>query len=276
MIDANYEVAIERLKQRYDNRSLVIQSHIRSLLESPYVEQPTAKELKALHAHVSAHVAALNQPTEHWDAWLVTIIVSRLDAATSHGWQLRQQNTQLPKYCDLEKFLSSRCVAFESSEAASGSKRDIKTNLCSETTKRSSVKHSSTEVRRAFVAATDTLSCQYCTKLHKLFNCEEFKAVPINTHLSFVQGNGICFNCLSTGHMANVCRSTYRCRTCNRNHHSMLHFERKEKTKEKEELQRQQSDTMYVWNPSICTATSRNRNGKCTRISCDSFSHSSR
>ncbi|XP_016665027.1 uncharacterized protein LOC107885848 [Acyrthosiphon pisum] len=162
MTDANYEVAIERLKQRYDNRSLVIQSHIRSLLESPYVEQPTAKELQALHAHVSAHVAALrvlNQPTEHWDAWLVTIIVSRLDAATSHGWQLRQQNTQLPKYCDLEKFLSSRCVAFESSEAASGSKGDIKTNSSSETTKKSSVKRSSTEPRRAFVAAADIVSC---------------------------------------------------------------------------------------------------------------------
>ncbi|XP_050064654.1 uncharacterized protein LOC114132631 [Aphis gossypii] len=221
MTDANYEVAIERLKQRYDNRSLVIQSHIRSLLESPYVEQPTAKELQALHAHVSAHVAALrvlNQPTEHWDAWLVTIIVSRLDAATSHGWQLRQQNTQLPKYCDLEKFLSSRCVAFESSEAASGSKGDIKANSSSETTKRSSVKHSSTEPRRALVAAADIVSCHYCTKPHKLFNCGEFKAVPINTRLSFVQGKGICFNCLSTGHMAN------------------------ERTEEKKELQGQQSD----------------------------------
>lgn len=53
MTDANYEVAIERLKQRYDNHSLVIQSHIRSLLEAPYVEQPTAKDLQALHAHVS-------------------------------------------------------------------------------------------------------------------------------------------------------------------------------------------------------------------------------
>lgn len=60
MTDANYEVAIERLKQRYDNRSLVIQSHIRSLLESLYVEQLTAWDLQALHSHVSAHVAALS------------------------------------------------------------------------------------------------------------------------------------------------------------------------------------------------------------------------
>ncbi|XP_022165436.1 uncharacterized protein LOC111030316 [Myzus persicae] len=225
--------------------NLVIQSHIRSLLESPYVEQPTAKDLQALHAHVSAHVAALrvlNQPTEHWDAWLVTIIVSRLDPATSHGWQLRQQNTQLPKYCDLENFLSSRCVAYESSQATSGLKRDIKANVGGETAKRTSVKNSSTEAKRALVAAADAASCQYCTKPHKLYSCEEFKAVPVNTRLSFVQGKGICFNCLSPGHMANVCRSTYRCRMCNRNHHSLLHFERKEKIEEKELQQGQQPD----------------------------------
>jgi len=244
MTDANYEVAIERLKQRYDNRSLVIQSHIRSLLESPYVEQPTAKDLQALHSHVSTHVAALrvlNQPTEHWDAWLITITVSRLDPATSHGWQLRQQNTQLPKFCDLEKFLSSRCVAFESSEATSITKHDVKTNM-GDTAKRRSIKHTPTEIKRALVASTDTVTCQYCTNSHKLYSCEKFKAVPVNTRLSFVQGKGICFNCLSPGHMSNVCKSTYKCRTCNRNHHSLLHFAKKEKTEETEELQKKQAD----------------------------------
>lgn len=71
MTDANYEVAIERLKQRYDNKSLVIQSHIRSLLESPYVESPNATELQQLHSHVCSHVAALkalDQPIDKWDA----------------------------------------------------------------------------------------------------------------------------------------------------------------------------------------------------------------
>lgn len=105
MTDANYKIAIERLKQRYDNSSLVIQSHIKSLMESPFAEQPTAKDMQALHVHVSTHVAALrvlNQPTELWNAWLVKIISSRLDAVTSHGSQLREQNTLLPKYCELE------------------------------------------------------------------------------------------------------------------------------------------------------------------------------
>lgn len=248
MTDANYEVAIERLKHRYDNRSLVIQSHIRSLLGSPYVEQPTAKDLQALHAHVSAHVAALkalNQPTEHWDAWLVTIIVSRLDSATSHGWQLRQHNTQLPKYCDLEKFLASRCVAFESSEAISGAKRDIGATLGVETAKRSSIKNSSTEARRALMASAGTVSCQYCTNAHKLYNCEKFKAISVNARLAFVQEKGMCFNCLTSGHKASSCRSMYNCRTCNRKHHSLLHFEKQREMEEKEQPEKQQADKSH-------------------------------
>jgi len=116
MTDASYDVAIMRLKQRYDNRSLTIQSHIRSLLESPYVEDATTTQLQHLHSHVCTHVAALkalDQPVERWDAWLITIICMRLDKDTSHGWQLHQRNTQLPRYVDLEEFLASRCVALQ-------------------------------------------------------------------------------------------------------------------------------------------------------------------
>ncbi|VVC27563.1 Protein of unknown function DUF1759 [Cinara cedri] len=67
MTDANYDVAIDRLKQRYDNRSVVIQSHIRSLLKSPRVEKGTAAQLHQLHSHVCMYVASrkvLGQPVE--------------------------------------------------------------------------------------------------------------------------------------------------------------------------------------------------------------------
>ncbi|XP_016657693.1 uncharacterized protein LOC107882968 [Acyrthosiphon pisum] len=118
--DSNYSVVVERLKQRYDNPRLVIQSHIRSLLECPRIEEPSASALQELYSHVSTHVAALSaldQPIEHWDAWLITIVTGRLERSTGHGWQLHLRNTNLPKYSDLESFLASRCVALEGSEA---------------------------------------------------------------------------------------------------------------------------------------------------------------
>jgi len=118
--DGNYGVIIEQLIHRYDNRSLVIQSHIRSILDCPRVEEAAFKTLQQLHSTMCTHVTALKamgQPVEHWDAWLVTIVVSQLDKSTAHGWQLHQRNSELPKYSDLEAFLASRCVALETSES---------------------------------------------------------------------------------------------------------------------------------------------------------------
>lgn len=58
----------------------------------------------------------LGQPKEQWNAWLVTIILRCLDKNTAHECQFQQEDTQLPKYVDIKKFLARRCIAFESSE----------------------------------------------------------------------------------------------------------------------------------------------------------------
>jgi len=77
MTEVNYNTVIERLKQLYGNKCLVIQSHIRAILDSPRVNNAGTSELQQLHSHVCSHVAALktlNQPINQWDAWLVTIV----------------------------------------------------------------------------------------------------------------------------------------------------------------------------------------------------------
>lgn len=129
MTDANYEVAIQRLKKRYDSLSLIIQSHIRALLDSPVVDVASARQLQGLYSHVCTHIAALKalgQPVQHWDAWLVTIVLGRLDKATPHEWQLRQDNTEMPKFDKLDNFLLSRCTDYESSEAWFSKRDELK------------------------------------------------------------------------------------------------------------------------------------------------------
>lgn len=49
MTDINYTLAIEKLRKRYDNKSLIIQAHIREILKSPQVEFNSAHELLKLH-----------------------------------------------------------------------------------------------------------------------------------------------------------------------------------------------------------------------------------
>jgi len=228
--DGNYEAVIQRLKQRYDNKSLIIQSHIKSILESPRAEEASATSLQGLYSHVCAHVAALRsigQPVEHWDAWLITIIISKLDKNTAHGWQLHQRNTELPKYEQLEEFLAGRCIALESTEthtrSADKSTRQYSKN--SESNTRGNGQ--SSIVRKTLLTASKNTQrpCPCCKEDHKLFACETFKALKIPARLEFVRSERLCFNCFAPFHNADSCKSTYSCKRCTKKHNTMLHFE---------------------------------------------------
>lgn len=226
LTDANYSVVVERLKKRYDNKALVIQSHIRSILDIPKIQKPSAKELQNLHSHVSTHLSALkalDQPIDQWDAWLITIVVSRLDTNTVHEWQLRQVDTELPAYNQLEEFLSSRCIAFETSEAW-----DLGSMLKDQHQGTGS-KRSNQEIKgkRVTVATgvTDSYICPYCKGAHKIFACNAFRKLKNNERVNIVRENRLCFNCLSSFHLSNACTSNSLCNRCNRKHNTLLHFE---------------------------------------------------
>lgn len=229
MVDGNYEVFTERLKQRYDNRSLVIQTHIRALLDAPHVEIPTVEALQLLHSHVGCHVAALkalSQPVESWDAWLVTIVLRCLDNNTVHEWQLRQEDSQLPKYTDIERFLARRCIAFENSNSEIQSR--------SHSQPMSSVHHQSSSRQRrsekttkiAFVATGNgqNARCPCCTGVHRIYACDKFKELSVNDRLSIVRDTHLCFNCLSAYHTTKTCKSNGSCGECGLKHNTLLHF----------------------------------------------------
>ncbi|XP_008182965.1 uncharacterized protein LOC103309405 [Acyrthosiphon pisum] len=227
--DGNYEVVLSRLKQRYDNKSLVIQSHIRSILEMPAVEEASANALQRLHSNVSTHVAALRtlgQPVDHWDAWLITIITSRLDKGTGHSWQLHLRNTELPAYKDLEAFLASRCVAMESSETVCPKTSSTKlTNINNDKTMFSKT-HQPTKKVLISTNNRPVRQCPCCSESHRLFACEQFKALPVTERLGMARASQLCFNCLGPFHSAESCRSTYTCQRCKRKHNTLLHYEK--------------------------------------------------
>ncbi|KAJ8974281.1 hypothetical protein NQ317_012597 [Molorchus minor] len=48
----------------------------------------------------------------------------------------------------------------------------------------------------------------------------------VNERFQFVKNKNLCVNCLSNVHKLSNCNSSSVCRTCNKRHHSLLHFER--------------------------------------------------
>ena len=64
-------MAYDIMVDQYENKSLIIHSHIRSLFQTSNVQQPSAFELRKLHHHIISHyrlIKALQQPVAQWDA----------------------------------------------------------------------------------------------------------------------------------------------------------------------------------------------------------------
>lgn len=225
--DSNYEVVLQQLKQRYDNKSLAIQTHIRALLDIPRVETATTGSLQKLYSHIGDHVAALKalgQPIEHWDAWLVTIVLRHLDKCLLHEWQLHRTDTQLPKYIAIEQFLANRCLAFEGSGAWDAQPGEVKSNEVSYLKKHGP---SSNSKKMALVIEQDKLvSCIQCSGTHILYHCEAFKKLHTSDRLTVVRNARLRFNCFSLTHRADKCKSKYSCFSCKRWHNSLLHLEK--------------------------------------------------
>ena len=78
------------------------------------------------------------------------------------------------------------------------------------------------------VATSDKASnhCVICkTEKHPLYSCIKFRALPQTSKMSILKSNDLCVNCLRPGHFVKQCKSVYRCKVCQRPHHSLLHVE---------------------------------------------------
>ena len=81
----------------------------------------------------------------------------------------------------------------------------------------------------SFTANTSESSPPVCclckTDKHFLFACPRFKALSHEQKRSTIKSNDFCINCLRPGHFVRQCRSTSRCRKCDKSHNTLLHIE---------------------------------------------------
>ena len=74
-------------------------------------------------------------------------------------------------------------------------------------------------------------TCSFCKKTgfdgrHMLYRCVEFIGLTPVKRLEQLKLMKRCFNCLSSGHSTlSECPSKFRCRECNKPHHTLLHFD---------------------------------------------------
>lgn len=117
LTDQAYDIAWTELRSRYDNRRVLMATHMRALLNSAATSKASAVELKrlisvALQARRSFE--SLGRPVGHWDDWFVHVLVEKLDSSTRLAWEASlQTSTEFPTFSQLQDFLHTRIRALD-------------------------------------------------------------------------------------------------------------------------------------------------------------------
>ena len=71
--------------------------------------------------------------------------------------------------------------------------------------------------------------------------CQKMKRRPNKEKVEFLKVRGLCFGCLTKGHMSNNCQKRMTCQACQQQHPSILHVEVEKKGSHTEEVTAKQS-----------------------------------
>lgn len=218
-----YNEAIECLQARFDRPRLIHQAHVRKVLEIPPLKEGSGKELRHLHDVAQQHLRALkSMGQEPSGAFITSMLELKLDAGTMFEWQKHSHDeADVPHYQDLLDFINLRAQASETSVPPEGHKK----------TSGNGRGFNPSRSVTSLTANTGSSVCVLCKpSKHPLYSCPKFKSMSLNERQATVKGSNVCMNCLRSGHFAHNCKSSHRCRECQKPHHSLLHFDSKSDT----------------------------------------------
>ena len=215
----NYIVAWELLKERYDNRKIIRQTHVKALLNLPNLSKvfPIRLFVDQVQKHVRA-LQALKEPVDKWDTLLVEMIKQKLSSFIREKWEDASCDSENPTYKELITFLQRR-AQFEDTKL--GQPQVKFQNLSDKKPFRSQANH-----RQAFAASTATHLCPHCQGAHLVYACEQFKKLSPQKRFEATKRAALCINYLRSNHRISDCTSS-PCRKCGKMHHTLLHFEKK-------------------------------------------------
>ena len=198
-----YPEAIKTLTERYDRPRLILQSHVKAILEAPALKDGGGREIRKLHDTVQQHLRALKAMScAPPGPFITSILELKLDDNTSFEWQKFSQD--LPDFPHYDKLLAFLNLRAQASEASSNARKY--------SAARGDKGGNRSLPSFAANASGSPASCPLKVEKHHLSSCPKFKSLSHEQRTSTVRSNNFCMNCLRPGHFTRNCHSSNRCR----------------------------------------------------------------
>ncbi|XP_050547463.1 uncharacterized protein LOC126909113 [Daktulosphaira vitifoliae] len=222
--DANYEAAWTTLIERYNNKKVLVQRHVRNIVELEPLQDSTARRLRMLIDDLNGNMKALETLGEKpgdWGPLLLHIVCSKLDRETLKSWEIKSSKDKVPTVKELTTFLGERFQIMESIESSQCSN-----NYLSTVDRKSSfIKHANNHrklMTRSNTLITTAIKCYVCNQPHTICKCPSFIALSVAERISKVNTIDLCKICLRK-HDKIKCFGRY-CLKCNNSHNTLLHL----------------------------------------------------
>lgn len=211
--EADYEPAWLKLKERYENKRILVNHQLKILINQPKITVEKPKDIKELIDTTDEclqQLKCLEVETDSWDVLLIHLLVHKLPFLTLRLWEEEQGTTQdLPKYKTFNEFLQKRLKILEAIADT------VKPNPSHRKpgTKETSYTHLITEKKK----------CPACDGKHFVVGCKRYQQLTTNDRWKVIKAAGRCTNCFSSNHMVKNCVNKNRCFKCKSKHHTSLH-----------------------------------------------------
>lgn len=214
----NFEKAWEALIGFYENKRLLINAALHSLLTLKRMTRESASEMETLYTNIMQiyrTLETLQRLVTHWDDFFVFVAVQRLDSDTVKAWKQHVGPSKEPQtWTNFSEFLVSRLLSLQAYEKSRLGKPIMQNH-------QRTVK-SHYQGKSANAESGDVISCSICSSNHRTAKCPSYQRKTVQQKRDIIIKHKLCFNCLKP-HRSSACRSTHRCIKCTRKHHTSIH-----------------------------------------------------
>ncbi|GFR23818.1 DUF1758 domain-containing protein [Trichonephila clavata] len=208
-----FESLMTVLIKRYENKRVIIKSHIMNILNFEKLCIESSKGLRNLIDVINKNLRGLKlmdiETNELTHQFLINIIIRKLDIESRKLYEMSLTSTELPKWEMFLEFLQNRTQILENLHGVQGPPLKWKTPFLS-------------KGKSFIVKSNNNNNCLLCKASHRLYDCALFLKMNPLQRFNLIKKHGLCINCLNNNHKVALCKSKYTCRLCPGKHNYLL------------------------------------------------------
>lgn len=224
----NFQIAIDTLQKRYANKTLLVNTHIKVLMELSSLSKSSSQNLREFLTRSKQNLDALSillSKEEQYELFIIYLLEQKLDFNTRKEFESHRNLTHLPTLDEFFNFIENKCVTLENlhPEFLQSVSRPRTSHLSHVGREWKNGSDQNASIVANHQGSQITLHCVYCNaNNHKVYKCERFIALPTPERFNVARNKNLCKNCLGTRHKVENCMSR-RCYICSGLHHTLLH-----------------------------------------------------